>query len=187
MSKTFLVDIDETVLSYSDSFQFWMESNGNISHRRLRDKYEIAPTFGVSVDEIPALLDEFSRTPSFAGLRAEPDALVVVSDLHRRGWTFVAISAAAAELSTIRAENLRLEFGFEWHVECIGTWGSKLEALSRYEPTWWVDDHPHHAVTGADVGHRTFLIDREHNRHLVDERVRRVPDWFAIREAVLTT
>jgi 5'(3')-deoxyribonucleotidase len=183
--KTILVDLDDTVLAYSDDFQLWMEERGHFSHRRLKNLYYVEEAFGITQDTAIARIREFEKSDRFGHLRAEPDARIVIADLRRRGFRFVAVTAASCGTTEVRRSNLLKEFGFSWDVHCVGLYASKQDILSRFDPTYWIDDHLKHAGTGADCGHVTFLMDRQHNRSLVDARIHRVDDWFRIRDHIL--
>jgi uncharacterized HAD superfamily protein len=84
-----------------------------------------------------------------------------------------------------RLANLADAFGFAWDkYHFVGVHGSKVDALSSYDPTIWVEDNFGHAVAGATIGHRTFLLDRVYNSHLHSPLVKRVNNWKEIAEII---
>ena len=116
-----------------------------------------------------------------------PCALKVLPELHSIGFKFIAVTACPneKEIEEHRKANLLNVFGFEWEaVHCVGINQSKKEILAQYEPTIWVDDLYGHAVAGAELGYRAFLIDMPYNPGTNYPKVIRVKDWHEIAELI---
>lgn len=177
-----LTDVDNTILNFSDALQQYLEDEHNmVCEQRLRDAHNIQKLYGIDLTRTLELVASFQRSDRMAKLAPEPCAAVVLPELHRRGYQFVAISACLNEPATLaaRQRNLIEVFGFEWHaIHCIGLKPCKKDALAAYSSSIWVDDLPHHAVQGAEVGHQAYLVNRSYNQGEVHPDVTRVANWY---------
>ena len=184
-----LTDVDETILQYSDAMQRYLEQkHGMFTDKRLRDYHNMQAIFGLDIPTLLGLVKEFHVSEGMRYLEPEPCAKEVLPQLYKQGYRFIAISACHDDPITVahRIHNLREAFGFEWEeVICTGLKWSKKEALEKYTPTIWVDDLMRHASTGADLGYRSFLLDRPHNRSTEYPGVTRVNNWYEIAEHIL--
>lgn len=187
-NRLILVDIDETVLNFTDPFERWLVEGGWELRDQMRDVYDLTHLLDVKLDRALEVVEEFHTTVAeFGALVPEPCAAVVLPQLHQQGYRFVAISAAVAtqEVRDIRAKNLRDAFGFEFEdVIMTGLQGSKEPILALFEPAIWVEDNFKHAVAGAEMGHKTFLITRGYNEGRSHPQITRVTDWHDIQKAL---
>jgi hypothetical protein len=187
--KYLLADVDECCLRLTDELQTFLAAKGHVIHGRLRDSYDIPKLCNLDIPETLALIREFHRSPAMGELEPEPCAAVVLPELHRMGYRFVAITACLDEptVRERRVRNLEQAFGFRWEaVHCVGLRNNKIEALRAYPASIWAEDTYHHAVTGAQLGHRAFLLDRNYNRSdRPHPAVTRVADWYAIAEHIM--
>jgi hypothetical protein len=178
-----LTDVDDTCLRFAPELERYSVERGWETTAPLRDIYSLEVFFGIPRDEAIVRLHEFIEAE---GHRHPPEecAASVIPELHNQGYSFVAVTACGLcpVFRLKRTRNLHDAFGFRFddvHVVDIG--GPKTPILSLYEPAIWVEDHYGHAVAGAELGHRTFLIDRPYNRQTVDHpQVTRVHDWHEI-------
>lgn len=179
-----LTDVDDTILAFADHFQEWLErKHGITSAKRLRDHYNIPFTFDMDYDEVTGFVDEFSTSDEMGSLKADNKALQALQELYGRGHRFIAITACTDHPTTLqlRTKNLVDVFGFEWEeIHCVGYGVDKKHFLSKYEPTIWVEDNGQHAITGAEMGFQTFLIDRPYNQTANHPNITRVNDWMEI-------
>lgn len=177
-----LHDIDDTVLAAGDSMQrYFADEHDLITDLRLRDHHNMPEVYSIDVPTTLDLITQFQRSPSLTDMVPEPCAQVVLPDLYRRGFRFIAISASLEETSAVRKQHLEDTFGFRWEaVLCVGLVLCKRDALRRYPPSVWVDDLSRHAFAGAEIGHRSFMLDRLHNRDDSHPQVTRVTDWHDI-------
>lgn len=179
-----LTDIDDTILNCGDGLQQFLEEEcGLTTTERLSDHHNISKLYNVSVEESLVLVKRFHQSSWMARLSPLPCAVVVLPELYKRGYRFVAITACLNEPETVAARkaNLLNVFGFEWEaIHCLGMVPSKRETLALYQPSIWIDDLAKHAEDGADLGHRSFLIDKPYNQSLQNSSVIRVKDWHEI-------
>jgi hypothetical protein len=179
-----LSDIDDTVMLSAAVLQRYLEDEcGLTSEHRLADIHNIPKAFGIDQDETLRLITQFHRSRFMEDIPPMPCAAVVLPELHRRGYRFVAITACLNEPEVVaaRQRNLKAAFGFEWEaVHCIGLSLCKKDALKLYPKSIWVDDLPHHAAAGAALGHRSFLIDKLYNQDVEHPDVTRVIDWHEL-------
>jgi hypothetical protein len=187
MQKRTILDIDDTILNFSDPMQDFLATKGHVITKRMRDFHNIPKLFDLSLPETLDLVREFHRSPMMGKLPAEPCAKVVLPQLYAQGWSFVAITACLdePEVHAMRVENLLNEFGFAFErVHCVGLKNDKRAELKSYPSAIWVEDMFNHAVAGAEAGHQAFILDRPYNHHESHPKVQRVTDWYAIAEAI---
>jgi hypothetical protein len=187
LSKVILTDIDETVLQYAAPFTAWCLEEGFKPQGDLRDSYSVREFLGVSEDVAVATMERFAAEGNLGTLPPEPDAARNLLNLYRAGWRFVGITAMGGGLDTQKERKALLErtFGFPWEaVHVVGLGQSKTTLLNAYDPTVWVEDNGGHAMVGAALGHRTFLLDRGHNRGISSTIVTRVQTWDEIADTL---
>lgn len=176
-----LTDVDDVLLRGADALQqFFEDEYGLISEHRLKDYHNIPKLYDISIERTLEMIAHFHRSSAFGKMVAEPHAATTLPELHRTGYRFVAITACLNEPETVQARlsNLTEVFGFEWEaVHCLGLTLCKKDALAAYPPAIWVDDLPRHTAAGAEVGHRSFLIDKPYNRQDNHPDVTRVSGW----------
>jgi 5'(3')-deoxyribonucleotidase len=190
--KYILTDIDDTILRFADAFQDWAETKGYIGTDRLRDTCSIEKLLGSTDREIVNnFIDEFSCDPKFmANLEPEPDALVILPVLHKMGYEIVAISSCSDKpgVQESREANLKKVFGFDFAaVHCVGLQQPKSAVLKNYPSSIWVEDNFKHALDGASIGHKSYLMEREYNRDkgLRFATGRMVPNWYHIHHDIV--
>lgn len=185
--KLLIHDIDDTILLCADAMQhYFATEHGLITDQRLRDHHDIPKLFSIDVPTTLDLIAQFQRSSHLVRMAPEACALTVLPDLYRAGYRFIAISASLRETSERRKQHLEATFGIPWEaVHCIGLTLCKREALEAYPSGVWVDDLPRHAVAGAELGHRSFLIDRPYNTDHHHPAVTRVLDWHEIARHLL--
>lgn len=186
MKGIILTDIDDSVLSYADMLQSYLEDRGVEFSGRLRDVHSFGLVTDLTDEEGSAFISRFALDDRhFARLPAEPCAAKVIPLLHAKGWEFVGISACGTDprVYEMRMQNLEQAFGFPWKaLHTVGYRDGKEEFLRRYPSTYWVEDNRRHALAGGALGHRAFLLDRAHNACPVrpDPRILRVRSWWDI-------
>lgn len=183
--RLILSDVDETVLHFAEPFQRYCEAHGYATYGRLRDMYDLETFLNLSRIECEMILRDFSLTSEGGDVQpAEDCAASVVPMLHvRHGYQFLAITACGTDpvFAKRRAGNLLYRFGFSWlDVRTVGLGATKADVLREFPNAVWVEDHFGHAVAGAEMGHRTFLLTRAYNEGRSHPLVTRVADWHEI-------
>ncbi len=184
MNKIILTDIDDTVLKFAEGFEAWAIKKKHLRLKEgmtVRGQGSIMGPFGLSREETDELVIEFSEE-NFYCLQPEPDALQVIPQLYAMGYQFVGISSCINTYSAVadRRDNLTRVFGIPWlDVHCVGLLQSKKAILERYEPAIWVEDNAHHALVGARLGHKTYLLDRPYNDGVlpIEENLKKAISW----------
>ncbi len=184
--RTILTDIDDTCLNFGDRFQAHAEARGYATRGRLRDVWRIEDCLDIPVEAVIPHLVAFTSDPAVRH-EPEPCAAAVLPQLRAFGYRFIGISACGTDPAyrARRIANLTAAFGFAFDdVVCVPFGGSKAEALGRFAPAIWVEDHLGHARAGAQSGHRTFLLDRPYNRTgeegEAESGIERVATWWDI-------
>ena len=191
-SKVILTDVDDAILDWSTPFTEWVKAQGRWTPicERLQECENIEKWLSCDYSETRELIHEFNSHPEiWPSFKPLPGAQEAVARLVEAGYKFVAITACDASdwSREQRWNNLVTAFGGAFDtLHCVGLGGDKSEHLGRYRPTYWVEDKWSHAVHGADLGHRPFIMDYEHSRHHEDERITRVTNWGEIADHILS-
>lgn len=192
MTKLILTDCDEVLFDWATPFEAWVRETYpqyRDAQGCLQDHWHVEAWLGNTIEESREMIRIFNGTPKYwNSLKPLPGVLNAVNQLHSEGYQFVAITACATDRQTYegRWKNLNDVFGFGVFdtLHCVGLAESKAGHLARYQPTYWVEDKMKHASAGADVGHKSFLINYKHNELHHDARVTRVTDWGDIYEHI---
>lgn len=193
-SKVILTDCDEVLFDWANPFEQWVRETYPqhcSAPGRLQDYWDVERWLSCPYSESRELIRAFNsdqtRWPFFKAL---PGVVENVHKLHSEGYKFVAITACAEDQQTHegRWRNLNDVFGYGVFdtLHCVGLAQSKQEYLARYNPTYWVEDKTRHAVDGAEVGHKSFLINYKHNERDGQNipGVTRVNDWHEIYQRI---
>ena len=191
-AKVILTDVDDALLDWSTPFIQWVRDNASRFTpicENLRDCENIEMWLNCNYAETRELIAEFNGNPDiWPHFKPLPEAQEGIRRLAKAGYKFVAITACDQDdwTRTNRFNNLRTVFGDVFDtLHCVGLGGSKNEYLARYRHTFWVEDNWSHAIHGAELGHKSFLIDYKHSRHHVDQRITRVTNWKDIADHIL--
>lgn len=180
--RTILTDVDGVLFDWSTPFEAWILENRDYKPTTsLREHWNVEEWLNISLDETRGMIKEFNADPNiWPYFEPLPNAVKYVDRLRSEGWSFVAITACATDEWTHkhRLQNLREVFGDAFDtLHCTGLHESKDNYLRRYRPTYWVEDKWSHAVNGAELGHKAFIVDYKYNSEFSDERITRVTDW----------
>jgi hypothetical protein len=148
----------------------------------------MAKRFGVTKDEIRALIREFNRSAWMGTQRPMEDSQTWVKLLAAEGWTFIPITSQTSDIPAQELRKRRLGELFGDHVftnyHILGTGADKDSALAEFHGTglYWVEDKPHNAVAGLKYGLKPILIDHQYNRDFDHPEVMRVNNWKNIHQ-----
>ncbi len=188
--KYILTDVDNVLLDFSHQFEEWViKKDIPIIKGQLQKTYTFESMFHTDQD-YRKLIDEFYNCEyTMSTFKEYRECSKPINDLKNMGYTFVAITACDDKdhMTKSRAENIANLMGFSFEdVHVVGFNSSKEFALSQYGPSIWVEDTIEHAIKGAELGHRTFLIDHEYNKNK-NGPFTRVNNWYDIKEILCDT
>lgn len=188
LMDTIITDIDDTILNFADGFQEWVEAKGHKTHGQLRDLCSIQELLDCGRESVDDLVIEFSLSESFRYLKPEVCALRALPLLNSMGYDFVAISSCVdgPVVAEHRVHNIEEVFGFEFKaIHLTGLMKPKVDFLKSYDPSFWVEDNGGHAIIGAEMGHKTFLLNRSYNEGTDHPDITRVNSWNEIFDLVV--
>lgn len=195
-NKLILTDLDDVALNWGKHFEEWYikiapQFQGKIPSKSLADAgiYNIEEWIGCDLATTRKLVDQFNQCKDhFPYLTPYADAEYYINRLHKEGYKFVAITACATDKWTYdaRYENLNRYFpGVFDTIHLVGLSKPKTEILSRYKPTWWVDDKTRHAEDGGQLGHKAFCMSHKYNQNDVLKYSKRVKNWQEIYNCIV--
>jgi hypothetical protein len=186
--KIILTDCDGVCLDWESHFHEWASDRG--LNRVQHGIYEIPATYNMSKERARELVNDFNTSSHILTMPAFRDARSGIATLVERGWRFIAITSVSDDpvVAKLRTMNLEYLFGGEAFidVQCLEMGIDKDEALMPYMDSgmWWIEDKDINAITGANMGLNTILMDHLHNKHVSDPRIKRVENWAQIVDVI---
>tara|TARA_Y100001934_G_scaffold249578_1_gene311148 strand:+ start:1343 stop:1957 length:615 start_codon:yes stop_codon:yes gene_type:complete len=192
--KIILTDVDGVLLDFSAGFhEYMLQSDFEYNYTEKQD-WKIYEQFSWTQDEKRQIMTDYAHSTLFSNIPAMECALDVLKGLKDDGWRFIAItscmtgSEAQCYETTFknRMDNLQAHFGNIFEDMHLATWdGGKGEFLSKYDPTWWVDDHIGHAHTGHEMGHKSVIMNS--SMYSDEQNKAKLPvaqSWYCIKELI---
>ena len=200
-NRIILTDVDGVLLEWEHHFTKWMlqksyfndDGNRYYPHKLLpnkQDEYEMAKRFGLTKDEIRALIREFNRSAWMGTQEPMPESVQWVKLLHAEGWTFVPITSQTSDLpaQALRKRRLAEVFGTAVFSNyfILETGADKDSVLQEFRDTglYWVEDKWANAVAGLKHGLKSILINHDYNREFSHPEITRVNTWRDIHELI---
>lgn len=184
--RLILTDCDGVLCNWIDGFESFIQSRGLVTSQSLdTSHYCLTQRYGIGQTRIVELIEEFNASTAIADLDCYLDSKEYVTRLASQGFRFTVISAlgSSAQARRNRVANLEKHFGnvFE-DIICLPLGDSKRSTLSNWASSgrFWLEDHPEHALAGAELGLRSvlFLSDYTAGTALnTCDRVSKVSSW----------
>lgn len=185
-----LLDIDGVCLNWEKGLVNYMEQHlPHVADAGVFDEhaFDLAPRYGISSREANQLVWDFHHHRGFAELEPMPGATQAIEMLRKVG-KLVAITACGTtdRVQHMRQENLKSCFGNVFsEIYCTNNFEEKRGYLKNYPPGFWVEDHIKNAITGAECGHKSYLISALHNQKDWHPLVTRVKDLCQAADLIL--
>ena len=198
-NRIILTDVDGVLLEWEHHFTKWVlqksyfdeQGNRYYPHKLLPNKqntYEMAERFGVTKDQIRALIREFNRSAWMGTQRPMLESQTWVKLLSAEGWTFIPITSQTSDIPAQQLRKRRLGELFgdnvftNYHI--LGTGADKDSALAEFHDTglYWVEDKTNNALAGLKYGLKPILIDHPYNRDFEHPDIIRVNNWQEIHK-----
>lgn len=183
--RTVIFDADNVLLDFNAGTHSFMEQELGLElpDDPLVDYYP-AKVLGKSREWEVNLLTAFQESSRFANLNPLPHAVKAVKKLQDAGCSMSVITACGHPrldmrvLERKRIENLCRIFGENAFkdIHIIPAGESKLPYLQRYKCGYWAEDSISNALDGRKAGHRSFVVDCSHNRHVETSGLPRIKD-----------
>jgi len=189
MKKQILVDVDGVLLAWREAFDQYMAKKGVIPIVDKQQSFDLSTFYGLDRDSIYKEVNEFNSGHwRFGTLRAYPDAIESIKHLHNDlNYRFVAITSCSSSPVSValRKANLFNHYGDVFdEIHCLDVGVPKQSYLSKYEPTYWIEDNINGCLAGLDFGHNCILVTRDHNENEHDDRWTRCNDWYEITNII---
>jgi 5'(3')-deoxyribonucleotidase len=179
-----LTDVDGVLLNWIDPFLKWAENfkvrNPNAIHT---DFYAVENLFyDMNRGEVYNLVEEFNCSDNFSKLEAIKGADLILPLLAKE-YEIIAITSCNKEAIPSREKNISKVFGnYIKDIFYVPLRSSKREELKKFDPSYWVEDTVPYATSGAECGHKTFLMDHTYNQE--NGPFTRVKDWSDIIKVI---
>lgn len=167
---TIISDVDDVLLNWLDGFRVFCEDR--LEHPISASgpaSWDMSGWIGTTPEAVTELIDRFNAGEGgfFARLPAFEDAVEALKHLSDEGYRIHIVTSCSSRPETIaqRTENLHTIFGEIFaSIECLDLGISKAPSLARLPRGLWIEDNHTNGLAGADLGHRTYMIRRSHNR-----------------------
>lgn len=181
--KTIIFDCDDICLHFPKGFSgFLKKYYGITTNGEFPCNWDMVKWTGLpNNDEVIKRLIEFSTSKYFGELEPVDGAIEGIKALKSAGYDPVIVTACVNHELTMqrRIENVERVFGKNTFskIDFTPMGKSKLEHLSQYESTIFVEDNYKNALTGLEAGHEVLIRKVPHN---LPYRAEAHPDliWF---------
>ena len=188
--KLILTDADGVLFDWVSGFTEWATDVKKLKLRAdFQDYYFIEKWFCLTKQEGNELVAEYNDSAAIGFLPAYLDSIKYVNKLNQVfGYKFVVITAMGygKYAERLRWRNLQETFGdvfVDLHITDLRQ--CKSEYLSQYDSTIWIEDKPSNAEAGFKLGHRTYLLEHDHNSELTtSDGITRVHTWKELYESI---
>lgn len=183
--RLILVDIDGVVLDWMSEFKRFMIKEGYAPLKKLPERYDCTDWFGLPYVELHPLMTKFNNSEEFKHIPLVNDALFFMKKLNAT-HDFVAITACGEDRHADRMENLNNLFGYGFFqtVHCMNHQDSKQYLLSKYKPSFWIEDNLKNAELGILSGHIPILLKTPYNQMESQTPLIRVNCWEQIYNVI---
>ena len=168
-----IFDCDGVLLDWERGFKHWVQEHYPAYQfaSEYPASWELGAWIGCGPTQAMNLIQQFNQSEAFGRLLPMPHAdetLYTVYRCHQPIYVLTSCSADPA-VRRRRAENLERRFPTPIaRVICLDLGVSKLQTLHAFYTIFgeciWVEDNYENAMRGVEVGHRSFLLRRPHNR-----------------------
>jgi len=196
MSKTLLVDCDGVLLNWAFAFNMWMKKQGHepVEENKIGAAYCASEVYNITKENKKRLIKQFNESAAIGFLPPLRDAVYHVKRLHEKhGFKFHVITSLSLDESAqeLRILNLHKLFGedcFE-KIDILDTGADKDEALLPFKDSglFWVEDKWENAVTGAELGLRSLVMEHGHNMTESHPNIFHVKNWQEIEEHITSS
>jgi len=186
-----IVDIDDTCLDTLTGFIKWLGKHnrlGSVSGSAIKSRTLLGDWLGVTDDLATHWMKDFcERSWEWGALYPMKESIKVIAELHKRGWTFIAISRGSSNIDrgTLRRANLELMFpGMIAELYSMPLGANMYPLIKDYAPSIFITADSAAAVASAQAGHITYLIDQPWNRDYNELSAKRFDNWIEIFKAL---
>lgn len=165
--KFLLLDIDDTVLGWTEGFKAYIEKKLGKKLEGRQTEYTMSSWIGLPDEEVKELVRDFNdNDEEFGNLKPIRNSEVFLPKFKDLGYDLVAITCSSAKEDSIkrRKQNIINVFGDIFtDVHCIPLSASKEEHLKQYPSSYWIEDKIENALLGKKLGHKGVMIRQPHN------------------------
>ena len=187
MDRKIIVDCDGVLLDWAYAFDVWMYEQGYERLNHTDEYYDQSLRYGIDRRIANNQVKKFNESGCVGFIPAYRDAVEYVNKLYHRGWRFEVISCLDKDkyAQKLRAKNLRHLFGdvFDF-IDCSldFTVGKEQYLFDKYYGTsyYWIEDSVNHALSGANVGLNSIIMDHPYNQEWEGLRVKSWKEVYQI-------
>jgi hypothetical protein len=186
-----IVDIDDTCLDTVTGFIKWLNKHNRLNKvagNSITSRSLLGDWLGVTDDLATHWMRDFcERSWEWGALYPTKKAQPVIADLYNGNWNFIAISRGASTIDrgTLRRANLELVFpGIFEELYTMPLGANVYPLIKDYAPSICVTADISVAISSAQAGHITYLLDQPWNREYNELSARRFDSWTEIFEVL---
>lgn len=165
-----ILDVDDVLLDWSTGFRTYVSWKYQAKPVKDQpDSWHLSEYFGVSSEVVHQWVRDFNSSSHFSLLAVLPGAQHAIAEFVKGDHPLIAVSSCWGNMYTpiLRQTNLLHHFGNAFsEIICLPLGADKQPCLTGIDEGVWVEDNYTNALAGHQVGHKTFMMRRSHNRSL---------------------
>jgi hypothetical protein len=182
-----IVDLEDTVLDTMSGFVKWLGKHNrltNITGKSLTSRDEMGSWLGVDDSLAANWMREFcEQSWEWGALHPYLDSQKVIPALVKCGWDFIGVARGSSKVDrgTLRRANLELTFPRVFtELYAMSTETNIYPLLKDFSQIIFITANEHVALTSANAGHITYLLDQPWNKEFNNLAVKRFSSWEEI-------
>lgn len=190
--RILLTDVDEVLLQWMVEFKQFLINN----------KYSTVSSFPstwalhdwilhdgspLTENETRKLILQFNHSDQFQSLKPYDHAKETLSFLKEFGFHIVAISSCTDDHDVFTKRKFNLDTNFPGLIDnliCLPLGSPKIDVLTKFPQSIWIDDNIHNVQDGIKLNHFSFLMKRPWNNE-PDDDIPFFSSWIDIKNFVL--
>ena len=181
--KLIITDLDGVALYWNKAFTEYMYNIGYTPIENYDSQYSLGLRYGLSETKILEIVGEYNVSDYICYLDPYRDSLEYITKLKLEGFRFIAVTSLSDDPEAVKKRQYNLDNVYGNNIfdelHCLPIGSDKVCVLERFKDSglFWIEDHYKNALTGANLGLTSILVDNTYNQkddH--DPRIQRVPN-----------
>lgn len=182
-----IVDLEDTCLDTISGFVKWLAKHNRLKHAKsakIQSRDNLGHWLGVDDELARNWMREFcEQSWEWGTLYPYLDSKKVLPQILKQNWTLIGVARGSSKVDrgTLRRANLELIFpGTFQELYSMGFEQSVYPLLADYHQSIFITANEGVALTAANAGHITYLLDQPWNREFSNLSVKRFQNWEEI-------
>lgn len=182
-----IVDLEDTCLDTMSGFVKWLAKHGRLTHAKgsqIQSRDNLGHWLGVDDELAKNWMREFcEQSWEWGALYPYLDSNKVIPQIVKQDWDFIGVARGSSKVDrgTLRRANLELIYpNIFRELYSMSLDNSVYPLLADYQQSIFITANETVALTAANAGHITYLLDQPWNRNFSSLTVKRFQNWEEI-------